>query len=79
MRSTYGTRASICNHFNWTLDYLENGISWAKVQRLIADMSSDDYDDKESDSNNNTNNSSQSNKSIKITEQNAGDILKIFQ
>lgn len=76
MKSTYGTRASICNHFNWTLDYLENGISWAKVQRLMADMPSYDYDNKESDSNNNN---SQSNKSIKITEQNAGDILKMFQ
>ncbi|WP_313386897.1 hypothetical protein [Chishuiella sp.] len=76
MRSTYGTRASICNHFNWTLDYLENGISWAKVQRLMADMPSYDYDDKESDSNNNN---SQVNKPVKITEQNAGDILKMFQ
>ena len=71
MRSTYGTRASICDHFNWTVDYLENGISWAKVQRLMADAPSYDYDDKDEDS--------KSANSIKITEQNQEDILKMFQ
>ena len=77
MRSTYGTRASICDHFNWTLDYLENGISWAKVQRLMADAPSNDYDDKNEEEN--KNNKKELAKPIKITEQNQADILKMFQ
>lgn len=72
MKSTYGTRASICAHFSWTLDYLENRIPWSKVIRLMADLPSYDYDDEE-----NTN--TQTKKAVKITEQNANDILKMFQ
>lgn len=72
MKSTYGTRASICAHFGWTLDYLENHIPWSKVIRLMADLPSYNYDD---DENANT----QTKKTVKITEQNADDILKMFQ
>ena len=71
MKSTYGTRASICAHFSWTLDYLENQIPWSKVIRLMADLPSYDYDD---DENKNT-----QTKAVKITEQNADDILKMFK
>ncbi|WP_312312137.1 hypothetical protein [Empedobacter brevis] len=72
MKSTYGTRASICAHFGWTLDYLENGIPWSKVIRLMADLPSYDYNDDE-------NTKAQTKKAVKITEQNADDILKMFQ
>lgn len=70
MKTTYGTRASICAHFHWTLDYLENGISWAKVLRMMADLPEYDYNE---DSTKNT-----SEKKIKITEQNEDDLLKML-
>ncbi|MGV4448715.1 hypothetical protein ACQ1PN_12045, partial [Ornithobacterium rhinotracheale] len=38
LKTTFGLRGSICAHFGWTIDYLENEISWAKVQRMIADQ-----------------------------------------
>lgn len=71
MKSTYGTRASICAHFSWTLDYLENQIPWSKVIRLMADLPSYDYDDESANA--------QTKKAVKITEQNADDILKTFK
>jgi hypothetical protein len=38
MRSTLGRRASICKEFGWTMDYVEHGISWGKLQMMIMDM-----------------------------------------
>ncbi|VDH16103.1 Uncharacterised protein [Algoriella xinjiangensis] len=70
MKSTYGTRASICAHFSWTLDYLENQIPWSKVIRMMADLPSYDYDESTD---------TQTKKGVKITEQNADDILKMFK
>lgn len=71
LRSTYGTRAVICAHFHWTIDYLENEISWAKVLRLMADLPSYDNDESELGSN--------SGNTIRITEQNSEDILNQFK
>lgn len=37
MRSPWGQRAAICEHFGWTYDYLLRGIAWVNVQLMLAD------------------------------------------
>lgn len=64
----------ICAHFHWTLDYLENGISWAKAIRLMADLPVYDTDLEEK-----TSGTKKQDFSTEITEQNAEDIMKQFQ
>lgn len=34
-------------HFGWTWDYLNNGIAWSIVQRMMSDLPSYDYEDEE--------------------------------
>lgn len=38
MRSTLGRRASICKELGWSLDFVEHGISYAKLQMMMVDM-----------------------------------------
>lgn len=38
MRSTLGRRASICKELGWSLDFVEHGISYAKLQMILMDM-----------------------------------------
>lgn len=36
--SLYGSRGAILAHFHWDWDYLNRGIRWPIVQRILADM-----------------------------------------
>lgn len=38
MKSTLGRRASICKELGWSLDFVEHGISYAKLQMMMMDM-----------------------------------------
>lgn len=61
----------ICHHFGWTLDYLLWEVDWRIVQRMLIDAPS--YESKEEkDKNSNT-------KSIKMTEENAEDLIAQLQ
>lgn len=44
LKSPYGRRGAICEHFGWSWDYLHHGIAWSVVQRIMADLPS--YDEK---------------------------------
>lgn len=44
LKSVFGRRGSICEHFGWTFDYLQHGISWSVVQRMLADAPRYDYE-----------------------------------
>ena len=47
MKSTLGRRAMICKELGWSLDYVEHGISYAKLIMMLLDMPH--YIDKEKD------------------------------
>lgn len=47
LKSTFGYRYAICQALGWTIDYLENGISWVKVQRMIIDAPGYEIEDEE--------------------------------
>lgn len=38
MKSTLGRRAMICKELGWSLEYVEHGISYAKLQMMMLDM-----------------------------------------
>jgi len=38
MRSTLGRRASVCKELGLSLEFVEHGISYAKLQMMIIDM-----------------------------------------
>lgn len=38
MRSTLGRRASICKELGMSLDYVEHGISYVKLQMMMIDL-----------------------------------------
>ncbi|MCR5658972.1 MAG: hypothetical protein K6G25_06565 [Bacteroidales bacterium] len=38
MKSTLGRRASICKELGWSLEFVEHGISYAKLQMMMIDM-----------------------------------------
>lgn len=38
MKTTLGRRASICKNLGFTLDYVEHGISYVKLQMMMMDM-----------------------------------------
>ena len=38
MKSTLGRRASICKELGFSLDFVEHGISYAKLQMMMMDM-----------------------------------------
>lgn len=46
-RSTFGRRASICEKFGWTIEYLTHQISWAYVVRLLIDLPHFEYGDRQ--------------------------------
>lgn len=47
MKSPWGRRGAILEHFGWTYDYLLEGIGWASVQKMMFDAPSYDYDGKD--------------------------------
>lgn len=38
MKSTLGRRGMICKEMGWSLEYVEHGISYAKLQMILMDM-----------------------------------------
>lgn len=46
MRSTLGRRASVCKELGWSLDFVEHGISYAKLQMMMMDMPRVIHEDK---------------------------------
>lgn len=38
MKSTLGRRALICKELGFSLDFVEHGISYAKLQMMLLDM-----------------------------------------
>ena len=38
MRSTLGRRAEICKELGWSLDFVEHGISYVKLQMMMLDL-----------------------------------------
>lgn len=38
LKSPYGRRGAICEHFGWTWDYLHHGIAWSVIQRIMCDL-----------------------------------------
>lgn len=67
MHSTLGRRASICKELGFSLDYVEHGISYAKLQMMLLDMPRTVRDNKE-----------RKLKHITLTEDNAEEVLLIM-
>lgn len=44
MRSPWGKRGAILEHFGWTYDYLLEGIGWLTVQKMMADAPSYEHE-----------------------------------
>lgn len=44
LRTAYGRRSAIIEKFGWTWDYLNHGIAYAIVERMLVDASWVDYD-----------------------------------
>ena len=38
MKSTLGRRGMICKELGWSLEFVEHGISYAKLQMILMDM-----------------------------------------
>lgn len=47
MRSTFGRRAAICKEMGWSLDFVEHGISYVKLQMMMLDLPRVHYGDKD--------------------------------
>lgn len=45
MKSPWGKRGAILEHFGWTYDYLMEGIGWLTVQKMMADAPSYEFED----------------------------------
>lgn len=59
----------MCAHFGWTVDYLEHGISWGKVQRMLIDAPGvDEAQD----------GSGKGDTEIVLTDNNADEVLKLI-
>lgn len=66
MRSTLGRRASICKELGFSLDFVEHGISYSKLQMMVMDMPRVVKADKDKG------------KRITLTEDNAEQVLSIM-
>lgn len=44
LNSPFGSRGAICAHFHWPYEYLQWGIRWGIVQRMLADAPQYHYD-----------------------------------
>lgn len=44
MKSPWGKRGAILEHFGWTYDYLLEGIGWLTVQKMMADAPSYEHE-----------------------------------
>lgn len=60
--SPHGRRGAICAQMGWSWEFLHHGISWALVQRILADQARI-VDGKEK-------------KTVRLTEKNADEIIK---
>lgn len=43
----YGRRGQLCQNFNWTWEYLHNGISFNTLQKILLDLP--DYNSEDDD------------------------------
>lgn len=66
MRSTLGRRAAICKELGFSLDFVEHGISYAKLQMMVMDMPRVIHNDKDKVEH------------ITLTEDNAEQVLQIM-
>lgn len=44
MKSPWGRRGAILEHFGWTYEYLLEGIGWLTVQKMMSDAPFYEYD-----------------------------------
>lgn len=49
MKSTLGRRGMICKELGWSLEFVEHGISYAKLQMILMDMPRFEDSDKKRD------------------------------
>lgn len=66
MKSTLGRRALICKELGWSLEFVEHGISYAKLQMMLMDMPRIDNEGKEGVEH------------ITLTEDNAEEVLQMM-
>lgn len=66
MKSTLGRRALICKELGWSLEFVEHGISYAKLQMMLMDMPRIDNESKEGVEH------------ITLTEDNAEEVLQMM-
>jgi len=64
MKSTLGRRGMICKELGWSLDYVEHGISYMKLQMILMDMPRFESGDKK--------------KVVELTDDNADDIFNML-
>ena len=64
MKSTLGRRGMICKDLGWSLDYVEHGISYMKLQMILMDMPRFESGDKK--------------KVVELTDDNADDIFNML-
>lgn len=68
----YGRRGAICAYFHWTWEYLNKGIAWAIVERMLADQ--ERYEDEEVTTTDGG--SFGSDVTVELTEENADDFIR---
>ena len=56
----------MCSHFGWTLDYLEHGVPWATVQRMLIDAPGIEEKDKKAPV------------ELALTDDNAGEVMELL-
>jgi hypothetical protein len=56
---------AICAHFGWSWHYLNHGIAWSVLQRIMSDLPSYESSSEKKDSEDN----------VKLTSENATDIM----
>ena len=64
MKSTLGRRGMICKELGWSLEYVEHGISYMKLQMILMDMPRFESGDKK--------------KVVELTDDNADDIFNML-
>lgn len=75
MNSPYGRRGQICAHFHWTWEYLNHGISYAEICRIMADLPKYNYDIKDDEKSAKT----KKKEVIKLNDMNAEQIAELVK
>lgn len=70
MKTPYGRRGQICAHFGWSWQYVNHGISYAEICRIMADLPSYDYDKTEK--------RSDGKEVVRLSDMNADEVEKIL-